>query len=122
MFVYNYCPLTFMTTSGSNITPDRLAPEERELLDQACGKALVGMISALEPSVVVAVGNFSRGKCEKAVEELGTSVGTLQVVTVNHPSPASPSGSRWIEATCLNDLVLASSKAKEIDAFLNNER
>ena len=23
MFVYNYCPLTFMSSSGSNITPDR---------------------------------------------------------------------------------------------------
>lgn len=23
MFVYNYCPLTFMSSSGGNITPDK---------------------------------------------------------------------------------------------------
>lgn len=42
----------------------------------------------------------------------------VDVVVVNHPSPASPSGVRWEKASCLNELVLKSSKSKEIDRFL----
>ena len=42
----------------------------------------------------------------------------VDVVVVNHPSPASPTGVRWEKAACLNELVLKSSKSKEIDQFL----
>lgn len=42
----------------------------------------------------------------------------VEVVVVNHPSPASPTGIKWQKATHLNELVLASSKGKEIDRFL----
>lgn len=42
----------------------------------------------------------------------------VEVVVVNHPSPASPTGVRWEKAACLNELVLKSSSCKEIDRFL----
>lgn len=42
----------------------------------------------------------------------------VNVVVVNHPSPASPSGVKWTKATSMNELVLPSSKCKEIDRFL----
>lgn len=51
---------------------------------------------------------YGTGEAEKRVE----------VVVVNHPSPASPSGIKWAKATCLNELVLKSSSCKEIDRFL----
>ncbi|CAN0102837.1 unnamed protein product [Ectocarpus sp. 6 AP-2014] len=121
MFVYNFCPLTFMSSSGGNITPDKLTPAEREVIDEACGEALAEMISALKPSVVVAVGNFAGSKCHEAVKASGLNAagkGEVEVVVVNHPSPASPTGVKWEKATCLNELVLNSSKSKEIDRFL----
>lgn len=42
----------------------------------------------------------------------------VEVVIVNHPSPASPSGIKWEKATCMDELILASSLGKEIDRFL----
>eukprot|EP00903_Cladosiphon_okamuranus_P014953 g13841.t1 len=122
MFVYNYCPLTFMSSSGGNITPDKLTPAEREVIDEACGDALADMMSALKPSVVVGVGNFAGAKCLEAVKASGLGAGdgesVVEVVVVNHPSPASPTGVRWEKATCLDELVLKTSKSKEIDRFI----
>ena len=42
----------------------------------------------------------------------------VEVVVVNHPSPASPSGVKWERAAGMDELVLGSSKCKEIDRFL----
>lgn len=56
----------------------------------------------------VRASGYGTGEAEKRVE----------VVVVNHPSPASPSGIKWGKATCLNELVLKSSACKEIDRFL----
>eukprot|EP00752_Nemacystus_decipiens_P002395 g2260.t1 len=121
MFVYNYCPLTFMSSSGGNITPDRLTSAEREIIDDACGDALADMMSALKPSVVVGVGNFAGSKCLEAVKASGLGAGEgeteVEVVVVNHPSPASPTGVKWEKAACLNELVLTSSKSKEPKAW-----
>lgn len=58
----------------------------------------------------------------KAVEASGLGAGEgeerVEVVVVNHPSPASPTGVKWERAVCLNELVLNSSKSKEIDRFI----
>lgn len=58
----------------------------------------------------------------QAVRAAGLGAGEgereVEVVVVNHPSPASPTGVRWKGAACLNELVLKSSKSKEIDQFL----
>ncbi|CAN0135073.1 unnamed protein product [Laminaria digitata] len=122
MFVYNYCPLTFMSSSGGNITPDKLTPTERKVIDDACGDALASVMSVLRPSVIVGVGNFAGSKCLEAVKASGLGAGEgetpVDVVVVNHPSPASPTGIRWQKATCLDELVLKSSARKEIDRFL----
>ena len=49
---------------------------------------------------------------------VGGGKSEVEVVVVNHPSPASPTGVRWEKAECLNELVLSSSKSKEIDQLL----
>lgn len=58
----------------------------------------------------------------KALKSSGLGAGegeaVVEVVVVNHPSPASPSGIKWEKAKCLNELVLNSSKCKEVDRFL----
>lgn len=60
----------------------------------------------------------------QALEEVrerrkGGRLGDAKVVTVQHPSPASPSGTKWMTAQCMDELVLASSPNKEIDRFLS---
>lgn len=42
----------------------------------------------------------------------------VEVVVVNHPSPASPTGVKWEKAVCLNELVLNSSERTEIGRFI----
>lgn len=54
---------TLCTILLSCILGRRLSPTERKLIDDACGEALAEMMSALRPSVVVAVGNFAGSKC-----------------------------------------------------------
>lgn len=54
------------------------------------------------------------------VSGIGSGPGetAVDVVVVNHPSPASPTGSKWEKASCMDELVLKSSASKEIDRFL----
>lgn len=58
----------------------------------------------------------------QAVKASGLGAGEgenpVDVVVVNHPSPASPSGIKWQRATSLDELVLKSSAKTEIDRFL----
>jgi single-strand selective monofunctional uracil DNA glycosylase len=84
-FVVNYCPLAFVEESGKNRTPDRLPPEEREPLIQACDAALREIVALLAPEQVIGVGGFAE---RRAREVLGAS--RLKITGILHPSPASP--------------------------------
>lgn len=84
-FVVNYCPLAFVEESGKNRTPDRLPPEEREPLLQACDSALREIVALLKPEQVIGVGGFAE---RRAREVLGSS-GVI-ITGILHPSPASP--------------------------------
>lgn len=88
-FVWNWCPLAFMAESGANITPDKLARAEREAIEAACDDALRAMVETLSPRVVVGVGGFA-SKC--AARALGEDA--PEIVTMLHPSPASPAANR----------------------------
>jgi single-strand selective monofunctional uracil DNA glycosylase len=92
-FVWNWCPLAFMAESGANITPDKLARFEREQIEEACDDALRAMVGALEPRVIVGVGGFA-SKC--AARALGEQA--PEIVTMLHPSPASPAANRGWDA------------------------
>lgn len=84
-FVVNYCPLAFLEESGKNRTPDRLPPEERAPLLQACDTALREIVALLKPEQVIGVGGFAE---RRAREVLGGS--GLTITGILHPSPASP--------------------------------
>lgn len=84
-FVWNYCPLAFMETSGKNRTPDKLPKSEQARLFEACDQALVRLVGELGPKHVVGVGAFARDRAERALVGLPVRIGT-----VLHPSPASP--------------------------------
>jgi single-strand selective monofunctional uracil DNA glycosylase len=92
-FVVNYCPLAFLSASGSNLTPDKLRPAERASLAQVCDAHLRRVFELLRPRWVIGVGGFARERAEMAANGLAIRVGQIL-----HPSPASPAANRgWEE-------------------------
>jgi single-strand selective monofunctional uracil DNA glycosylase len=92
-FVVNYCPLAFMERSGANRTPDKLPKSEQAPLFAACDEALAKTVKELSPSFVIGVGAFATARAKSALPDFGGSI-----VTVSHPSPASPKANRgWAE-------------------------
>lgn len=93
-FVANYCPLVFMTSSGANLTPDKLPTHEATPLFQACDQHLRDVVLHLRPEWVVGVGGFAEARAREALAGLGISI-----TRILHPSPASPAANRgWAEA------------------------
>ena len=93
-FVHNYCPLVFMTDSGSNLTPDKLPARERAPLLAACDDALRAVVRATRPRLVIGVGAFAEQRAREALGELDVRIGRIP-----HPSPASPLANRgWAAA------------------------
>jgi single-strand selective monofunctional uracil DNA glycosylase len=88
-FVANYCPLVFMEESSRNRTPDKLKPEEKQILFKACDLHLQRVIEILEPQWLIGVGKFTRDRAEKALENPDLRIGSIL-----HPSPASPAANR----------------------------
>lgn len=87
-WVYNYCPLVWMGSSGRNITPVGLKKVERERVEMCCDKALKEVGKVLEPRIVVGIGGYAYEKVKKC---LGDEV---RVEKVLHPSPANPRASQ----------------------------
>jgi single-strand selective monofunctional uracil DNA glycosylase len=97
-FVVNYCPLVFMSATGSNITPDKIPAAEIAPADTACDAHLLSVLHALEPEWVIGVGGFAEAKLARALDTLGRPP-SLKLGRVLHPSPASPAANRgWAEA------------------------
>lgn len=92
-FVLNYCPLVFMSTSGANITPDKLPAATRQELEAICDAHLSSALSALQPGIAIGVGGFAAARIERVSAGAHWKTGTLL-----HPSPASPIANReWPE-------------------------
>jgi single-strand selective monofunctional uracil DNA glycosylase len=87
-FVYNFCPLSFMNEAGANVTPDKLPKEYKQPVLAACDATLRGLLALLRPRVAVGVGSFAAARLRACAPE-GT-----RVVTMPHPSPASPAANK----------------------------
>jgi single-strand selective monofunctional uracil DNA glycosylase len=87
-FILNYCPLSFMSASGANLTPDRLPADDRKPLEAACDRHLRAVIELLDPELTIGVGGWAT-KCLQRLGIDGPRIGTLL-----HPSPASPIANR----------------------------
>lgn len=95
-FVANYCPLVWMSESGANITPDKLAATDRKPVDEACMDYLEATIRILCPTVLVGIGGYARKQLELVAKRFPENSFTLG--TLLHPSPASPiSNKHWPE-------------------------
>ncbi len=88
-FVWNYCPLCFMESSGRNFTPDKLPAKEKSALFAACDAALRGVIEQQQPKFVIGVGAFAEERIRAVVGDTKATVGKIL-----HPSPASPAANR----------------------------
>jgi single-strand selective monofunctional uracil DNA glycosylase len=100
-FVANYCPLAFLSESGSNVTPDKLAKTERVRLSAVCDEHLRRVLEILQPEWLVGIGAFARERGELVAA--GTKIRVGQIL---HPSPASPKANRhdWTQ-TATQELV-----------------
>ncbi|MGD2085154.1 MAG: uracil-DNA glycosylase family protein [Candidatus Aminicenantes bacterium] len=88
-FVANYCPLAFMEESARNRTPDKLKPEERQILFNACDRHLQQVVQILEPEWLIGVGKFTEKRALTALKETNIKIGSIL-----HPSPASPAANK----------------------------
>ncbi len=97
-FVVNYCPLAFLSATGSNLTPDKLPAAEQEKLFAICDSHLRRVLEILEPEWLIGVGAFAlaRGAAISANVKLGK---------ILHPSPASPAANRGWSAAATQQLV-----------------
>lgn len=94
-FVWNYCPLVFMETSGRNRTPEKLPAAERAELFAACDAALARVAEGLEVEFAVGIGTFAEDRLRAALPA-GSPVTVGRIL---HPSPANPLANRgWAEA------------------------
>jgi len=92
-FVVNYCPLAFMEEGGGNRTPDKLPKSEQQALFAACDQALAAIARELKPEFVIGVGAFATARAKQALPG-----DRYRIVTISHPSPASPKANRgWAE-------------------------
>lgn len=88
-FVLNYCPLLFVSETGSNVTPDKITRAERAKLEAACDEALVHAVRILEPTHIVGIGQYASKRA--------ALVTGRDIVTMPHPSPANPAANRnWV--------------------------
>jgi single-strand selective monofunctional uracil DNA glycosylase len=99
-FVVNYCPLAFLSTTGSNLTPDKLPAAEQEKLFAACDAHLRRVLEILEPEWLIGVGAFARARAEAVAATPG-----LQLGQILHPSPASPAANKGWSPAATKQLV-----------------
>ena len=88
-WVWNWCPLAFMEEGGRNRTPDKLPAHERAQLESVCDGALVRVVEAVQPGMVIGVGAFARKRAAKALANTA-----IRIEQILHPSPASPAANR----------------------------
>lgn len=103
-FVLNYCPLVWMSSTGANLTPDKLSAAEMAPVEDACLKHLQEVIALLKPSWLIGVGGFAEERLRRATAASG---GVVKIGRILHPSPASPAANRgWSEAASRQLAVL----------------
>lgn len=99
-FVANYCPLAFLSTTGSNLTPDKLPAAEQKGIFTACDEHLAQVLEILQPEWLIGVGGFAKERGAKISAERGIKLGQIL-----HPSPASPAANRGWAAAATKQLT-----------------
>jgi len=109
-FVYNHCPLAFMTETGKNITPPQIGADKRALINNLCDNALVDVIKLLGVSSVIGVGKFAEKRANEIKKKFNLDISVFFLL---HPSPASPAANKgW------SDIAEVSLRQMNILGFL----
>lgn len=98
--VVNYCPLTFLTETGTNLTPDKLSRPEQKKLFAVCDEHLRQVLTVLEPEWLVGIGGFARNRGATLSDEFHLKLGQIL-----HPSPANPMANRGWAQIVTNQLI-----------------
>ncbi len=95
-FVANYCPLLFLGEAGRNLTPDKIAKQDRSALYEACDRFLLRLLETLRPRWTVGVGAFAAARLQEVVGSTNDGPGSPppRVIMIPHPSPANPRANR----------------------------
>ena len=99
-FVVNYCPLAFLSVTGSNLTPDKLPATEQTGLFAICDAHLHHVLEILEPEWLIGVGGFAKKRGALVAPGLKIRLGQIL-----HPSPASPKANRGWAAAATSELL-----------------
>lgn len=86
-FILNYCPLAFLSQTGANVTPDKIAIESRKKIEKYCDEFLAKTVPLFSPKKLVGIGGYASKVFERVFPEACIS-------TLLHPSPASPAANR----------------------------
>lgn len=81
-FILNYCPLLFLGETGANVTLPQLTASDRKRLEAVCDASLKEVVALLKPKHLIGVGGYAAKRLEVVTGR--------EVITMPHPSPASP--------------------------------
>ena len=101
-FVANFCPLLFLSHTGSNIIPSKLPLAKRRMLEEICSEYLLQYIQFLNCKIIVAVGKYAEEQVRKTL--LQANLMHINVAYLLHPSPASPQANRGWEEVAIQQL------------------
>ena len=94
-FIENYCPLVFMSETGSNVVPEKLKAADRRALLEACDASTKELLRTLQPRRAIGVGKWAHQRLLKCAAELEEEGGPhIECGMILHPSPASPAANR----------------------------
>ncbi|KAA0194921.1 hypothetical protein HAZT_HAZT005351 [Hyalella azteca] len=99
IFLHNYCPLLYLTSTGTNVTPADLKAAYRRPLESLCDASLHDVVSLLGVTDILAVGNYACNGARRAVAQLPVKVHKLM-----HPSPRNPLANIDWESAALQQL------------------
>ena len=108
-YVHNYCPLSFMSVTGKNVTPPMFKVSVRRQFHSACDWSLVQMIELLHVEVVIAVGKYVEGRTREALKDF--TKWDVRVFSIMHPSPINPAANKG------NWQQLVIEQLKEMNVF-----
>lgn len=86
-FILNYCPLGFLSESGANVTPDKIAIESRKKIEKLCDEFLLKTVPLFSAKKLVGIGGYASKVFARLFPD-------AEIATLLHPSPASPAANR----------------------------
>jgi single-strand selective monofunctional uracil DNA glycosylase len=101
-FVYNFCPLLFLSSTGANVTPADLPVEKRNEIHALCDQALVEIIRLLNVKIVVGIGKYVYDGAVTLLES--EALTNVSVQLLMHPSPANPAANKGWDAIAQKQL------------------